>query len=488
MSRPLQLTQWQQELQQRFPELPATTVFVLALYSFGMILAKVSGLSTVALFLGKSLGWPYHAIRKRLSEFYKEASAKSGYQQGVKRKDFDVSTCFAPLLRWVLSLWSGRCLPLAIDVTNLQDRFHVLCVSVVVRGVAIPVAWKVLLGGVKDPWNPHWQTLLSRLKTAVPAGWTVIVLSDRGLESPDLFRFIVGLGWHPLMRVKKGGKFRPTGWRQFYHFGELVRKVGGHFYAEGLAYTGEKMPCTLLACWEAGYAEPWLVLTDLPPEAASAAWYGLRTWIEQGFKLIKGGGWDWEKTRMEDPARVERLWLVMAVATLWVVAVGAQDEIQETLASELKELGRRMKETQEQAEQRQRRQQHRREKQRQAQQQRQARKEKREESRRQQREQKQGDKKAKASKKKEEKVAATVIPATAPPTVQATARPSKPTSKEQAARGRTHRLSARGLAELKACWDNGTNRLPQHLHPDPWPPPCHPASTLTEAEFLSQPT
>src|SRR5205807_9605050 len=128
-------------------------------------------------------GWSYHALRKRLAEFYKEAPAKSGVKQGIKRRDFDVTTCFAPLLRWVLSLWSGRYLALAIDVTNLGERFHVLCVSVVVAGVGIPVAWKILLGGTKEPWNPHWQALLRQLKKAVPADWTVIVLSDRGLES-----------------------------------------------------------------------------------------------------------------------------------------------------------------------------------------------------------------------------------------------------------------------------------------------------------------
>jgi hypothetical protein len=485
MSRPLQLIQWRQELQQRFSDLPATAVFVLALYSFGMILAQVSGLSSVALAVGKSLAWPYHAVRKRLAEFYKEASAKSGFKQGVKRKDFDPSCCFAPLLRWVLSLWSGRCLPLAIDVTNLQDRFHVLCVSVVVNGVAIPVAWKVLLGGVKDPWNPHWQALLSHLQAAVPADWTVLLLSDRGLESPDLFRFIVGLGWHPLMRVKKGGKFRPTRWRHFYYFGELVRAVGGHFYAEGLAYTGEKMPCTLLACWGEGHQEPWLLLTDLPPEAASAVWYGLRGWIEQGFKVIKGGGWDWEKTRMEDPARVERLWLVMAVATLWVVAVGAEDEAQERLAAQLKELQRGMTETQQQAQQRQQRERQRLEKVREAVEARQARKAKRQALKQQQREQARAKKRVKAGKGTGKAEGGTTTAATMAPK-QASGQ-SKRASKCQAATGRTHRVSKRGLAELTACWDNGKNRLPRHLHPQPWPQPCHPVSTLSEDDFLSQP-
>src|SRR5947208_11218940 len=115
MSRPPQLIPWQRHLASRFPDLPTPVVAVLALYSFGMLLAHVSGLSTVVLFLAQHLGGRRDALRKRLAELYKEAPAKSGAKQGQKRRDVDVSLCFPPLLRWVLSLWSGRHLALAID-------------------------------------------------------------------------------------------------------------------------------------------------------------------------------------------------------------------------------------------------------------------------------------------------------------------------------------------------------------------------------------
>jgi hypothetical protein len=472
MSRPIQLTSWNRELQQRFPDLSVNTVFVLALYSFGMILAKVSGLSTVTLLLSRVLGWSYFAVRKRLAEFYKEAPAKSGSKHGIKRRDFDVTTCFAPLLRWVLSLWSGKQLALAIDVTNLGERFHVLCVSVVVGGVGIPVAWKVLYGGMKDPWNPHWQALLSCLKQAVPDDWTVIVLSDRGLESSWLFGVIKVLGWHPLMRVKKAGKFRPKGWRRFYGFGELVKQKGTSFYAEGRAYASEQMPCTLLARYAEGYDEPWFILTDLPPEAGNAVWYALRAWIEQGFKVIKSGGWDWEKTRMDDPQRVERLWLVMAVATLWVVAVGADDEKRQKAEEERKEAARRLTESQEEARQRLEQERKRMEKQKEAQQKRREREQRREQRKQEQRQKKKSRKSEQAAQKQRP--------------VQSNQKSARP--RPRARQQRTHRLSVLGLAVLSALWQNGQNALPQHLHPEAWPPPDQCASTLTEDEFLAQQT
>jgi hypothetical protein len=67
------------------------------------------------------------------------------------------------------------------------------------------------------------------------------------------------------------------------------------------------MNCTLLARHDAGYRDPWLIVTDLAPTDANIAWYALCTWVECGFKDSKRGGWHWEQTKMTDPARAE--WL-----------------------------------------------------------------------------------------------------------------------------------------------------------------------------------
>ncbi len=271
------------------------------------------------------------AARRRLREFYKEAPAKAGAKRGIKRQDFDAADCFAPLLAWVLSFWTGRRLALALDVTNLGARFHVLCISAVYGGLGIPVAWKFLRGNQEEAWHPHWCDLIGRLKGALGPDWEVVALSDRGLESSRLFREIVGAGWHPLMRVRAVGRFRPAGWVRWYALPRFVPHAGARFAARGTACQtpGKSLGCTLLACWEPGHAEGWLILTDLPVAAASPCWYAFRSWIEQGFKVFKRGGWQWQRTRMSDPARAERLWLALAVATLWLVVIGAAVESDE---------------------------------------------------------------------------------------------------------------------------------------------------------------
>ena len=67
-----------------------------------------------------------------------------------------------------------------------------------------------------------------------------------------------------------------------------------------------------------------MILTALPPEASTASWYGLRAWIAQGFTSTKRTGWQWQRTHMTTPERAARLWLVVAVATLWLLSVGGE--------------------------------------------------------------------------------------------------------------------------------------------------------------------
>ena len=65
--------------------------------------------------------------------------------------------------------------------------------------------------------------------------------------------------------------------------------MGRRWQGRGTAFAAKttRLECTLLAYWGEGHQAPWLILTDVPPEAAEACWYGLRAWIEQGFKKIR---------------------------------------------------------------------------------------------------------------------------------------------------------------------------------------------------------
>jgi hypothetical protein len=130
------------------------------------------------------------------------------------------------------------------------------------------------------------------------------------------------------LRINRGGTFRPDPQATYRPLTSVVPQPGACWRGTGTAFKSRprRRRCTLLACWQEGYTAPWLILTDLPPAASEASWYGLRAWIEQGCKVTKRAGWLWQRTRMTEPQRAARLWLAVAVATLWLLSVGGMAE------------------------------------------------------------------------------------------------------------------------------------------------------------------
>ncbi|HEY7031184.1 MAG TPA: transposase [Thermomicrobiales bacterium] len=319
---PREVCQVEETITTFLPDLRPAQRLGLALWVYGTVVAgSACQVAVVAALL--PLGAAEQALRQRLREWLYAGADKAA----PCKVELDVAACFAPLLRWALAWWRGKAVPLAIDATALGDKVVVLTVSVLYRGCAIPVAWHVLPANRAGAWVPPILALLDRLAPAVPTGMTVIVQTDRGLWSNRLWDGIRALGWHPLMRLQLAATFAPVG-RQRVPVRTLVPGTGHAWVGAGTAFKDRatRRDGTLLVVWDTGQQDPWVLVTTLPPVEVGVLWYGLRMWIEFGFRALKGLGWRWERTRRTDPERVARHWLVLAVATLWVLAYGTRAE------------------------------------------------------------------------------------------------------------------------------------------------------------------
>ena len=329
MSHPDRLSQWESEVSTAFPHLSKPQVWGLVLWSAGIALSGTAGITQISALLSLVLGQGEQAVFQRLREWYLNAKQKRGKQ----RRELDVSRCFASLLGWALRLWKSETkqMALVMDATTLGNRWTILTISVVVRSCAIPVAWKVLPGEQEGSWRPYWEDLLTCLQEAVPPGWEVLVLADRGLYARWLWETIQACGWHPFLRINLGVKARLVGESTFEWISRWVPTPGTSWQGEVECFAGKnsRVKGTLLMHWEAGYESAWIILTDLKPEEALVSWYGLRTWIEGGFKDFKRGLWGWHHSKMRHASNVERLWLALAVAQLWCISLGCQAEVEQ---------------------------------------------------------------------------------------------------------------------------------------------------------------
>ncbi len=157
-----------------------------------------------------------------------------------------------------------------------------------------------------------------------------------------LFDEICALNWHPFLRINHQGTYQIRGQQEWRGLDTVVPHTGMSWSGVVTCFKSNPRNCSLLARWDEGYKDPWLIVTDLKPEQGNPRWYGFRSWIESSYRDVKSDGRARHKTRLREPQRAERLWLAMAVATLWTVTVGGDvdQQINNHLPSEQAKLAK----------------------------------------------------------------------------------------------------------------------------------------------------
>ena len=93
MSYPAPLSEWREMVSTAFAHLSQPQATVLALWSYGMVLARSCGLTMVSATLALQIGCSEASLVQRLREWCSAEALK----RGAHRRELEVSTCFAPL-------------------------------------------------------------------------------------------------------------------------------------------------------------------------------------------------------------------------------------------------------------------------------------------------------------------------------------------------------------------------------------------------------
>ena len=134
MRLPRECYQMQKTIETHLPHLSQPQLTGLALWVCGAILAGSACQNAVASALSPWGRW--NSRRQYLREWLYDGSDRTSPCQ----TQLDVTLCFAPLLKWVLSWWSSERLALAVDPTLKGDQTTAIVISVLYRSCAIPVA------------------------------------------------------------------------------------------------------------------------------------------------------------------------------------------------------------------------------------------------------------------------------------------------------------------------------------------------------------
>jgi hypothetical protein len=229
------------------------------------------------------------------------------------------------LCQRITANFAGLSLVLMLDETPGPGDLLCLKLSLGYHHRSLPLAWCCYRSGqLNEPMPSLVQRLIRDAAAALPPATQITLLADRGFAWPELIDLCRELNWHFVFRIQASTRVM---------LNDGTVQCAGHWTSQPYdGFAGEVRMfkkagwrrVNFLSLWDPDCREPWLLISDRRAVDGLARRYAKRMWCEQGFRDEKSAGFHWRQSRIRNPRRAERLLLIMALAMILAVMLGAK--------------------------------------------------------------------------------------------------------------------------------------------------------------------
>ena len=254
------------------------------------------------------------------------ASKQRRLSRWLENDRIQVEKIYEPLVRWMCLVFRDERIYLALDSSVLWERFVIVRMALIYRARALPLSWVVLRGQSATVALEKYAVILDRAARVLPVPCKVILLADRGFVDRKLFKKALSLGWGFRIRLKSsvwvGHPRRPSA-----KIETLMPEKGRAVFLHNVWLTEHWFGPVHLALahvqTQNGF-EQWAIVSDEPTGLKTFDEFGLRFDIEENFLDDKSAGFQLESSEIRDEQALNRLVLILAVTTLYLVSCGVQ--------------------------------------------------------------------------------------------------------------------------------------------------------------------
>jgi hypothetical protein len=309
---PLLLDQFTLQVKTLFPHLHAHQQKTLALTTLGVI---ASG----------------NAVTQRIAEELTSQHITEVYATSNERRlarffandRVNVALCWAAFLSHILPSWNEKKVTLVLDCMPFRTDYTIIYVGLLVHTRILPLAWDIM------PQTETWETgqweivtrLFDQVATSLHPKQTTL-LADRGLACLELIQMCKKVGWHYVLRISGSSHFirryHARGYRWWQTGKEFLFKPGQHWYGRALVWKEHSYEAFISACWEEGYDEEWVLISDVKASHSMVSLYSQRMKVEATFQDTKSRCWCIESSAIRDRERLRRWFMVVFLAMWWV--------------------------------------------------------------------------------------------------------------------------------------------------------------------------
>ncbi len=233
---------------------------------------------------------------------------------------------------------SGK-LKVAIDRTEWKFGkvwINILTVSVVYKGVAIPLMWQTTSQKGNARASEHRQ-IIERLIAEIGKERIEAIYGDREFASQELFSFLLAERIDFRIRLKTshlaGGMSFKTRWRNLPERVKLRGKVKVEVFGLKVYISCVKL--------KKGDKTEYLIVASGAKSKNALAEYKIRWAIETMFGCLKSRGFEMEETHLTDTRKISKLLMLLALALCLAMLTGEiKTQITRTVKMKLKNNGR----------------------------------------------------------------------------------------------------------------------------------------------------
>jgi len=253
-------------------------------------------------------------------------------QRLLKNKFFSNEFCLDTYQAFIKKLIpKNKPLLLAFDWTIIKEKFCFLSISQVVKsGRSIPLYFDGYEKLKLDYHNSQSSIELKSLKNVLNAlshVSDIIILGDRGFDSPAILKLLINRGVKFIIRAKIEKYLTLESGEEIKISRDVVKK-GKKIKFLNTKYTRANPVNThFYAIWQRKQEEPWLLLSNIDDTVTKVANLYARRWeIEEMFKSMKNQdiGFDIKTVKLRDINRWLRLFFLATIVFQFLSKLGLQ--------------------------------------------------------------------------------------------------------------------------------------------------------------------
>lgn len=285
-------------------------------------------LNMIWLMMGLYNGRSVHLTRiaSRIPSAARKVSTVERMRRFLSNKAVDVRRWYGPVARHLIRCAAaGGQVHLVIDSSRVGFSAQLMMVGLAYGRRCVPIAWTWVAHKKGHSTTTAQLALLRYVQTLLPAQVQVTLVGDSEFGRSRLLEELDHWGWQYALRQAGDNLIWPKGAGSWQRFDSLSLISHQPTYLSHALLTAENAyPTHLVAYWEAGQRQSWLLATNLPTAHAALTLYRRRMWIEQLFGDLKDNGFDLEATHLRATDRLDRLTFAICLLYLWFIALAEQ--------------------------------------------------------------------------------------------------------------------------------------------------------------------